>query len=118
MRGGVVAYSNAAKRDLLGVDGAAIEAEGAVSETVVLQLAAGVRDRLASDVGVAVTGIAGPTGGRPGKPVGTVWLGYDDGETTRAVRLQLTPNRGLNIALSTTAALDLVRRQQLRRAGG
>ncbi len=117
MRGGVVAYSNAAKRDLLGVDGATIEAEGAVSEAVALRLAAGVRDRLAADVGVAVTGIAGPTGGTPDKPVGTVWLAYDDGRTTRAVHLQLTPNRGVNIALSTTAALDLVRRQELRRVG-
>ena len=118
MRGGVVAYSNAAKRDLLGVDADVIEAEGAVSEAVALQLAAGVRARLAADVGLAVTGIAGPTGGTPGKPVGTVWLAYDDGDTARAVRLQLTPDRGVNIALSTTAALDLVRRQQLRRAGG
>ena len=115
LRGGVVAYSNAAKTDLLDVDPAAIEAHGAVSEPVALQMAAGVRDRLAADVGVAVTGIAGPTGGTPEKPVGTVWLAYDDGETSRAVRLQLTPDRGVNIALSTTAALDLIRRQHLRR---
>ena len=115
LRGGVVAYSNAAKRDVLGVDAATIEAEGAVSEGVARQMAAGVRARLAADVGVAVTGVAGPTGGTPDKPVGTVWLAYDDGETDRAVRLQLTPDRGVNIALSVTAALDLVRRQCLRR---
>ena len=116
MRGGVVAYSNEAKQDLLGVDQATIDAEGAVSEAVARQMAAGARARLAADVGVAVTGIAGPTGGTPDKPVGTVWLAYDDGEAARSVRLQLTPNREVNIALSTTAALDLVRRQQLRRA--
>ena len=115
LRGGVVAYSNRAKRDVLGVDPATIEAHGAVSEAVALEMAAGVRDRLAADVGVGVTGVAGPTGGTPDKPVGTVWLGYDDGDTTRAVRLQLTPDRGVNIALSATAALDLVRRQHLRR---
>ena len=117
VRGGIVAYSNAAKRGLLGVDGAVIEAEGAVSEAVARQMAAGARAALAADVGVAVTGVAGPTGGTPEKPVGTVWLAYDDGETARAVRLQLTPDRGVNVALSATAALDLVRRQQLRRAG-
>ncbi len=113
--GGVVAYSNDAKRDLLGVDPASIEAEGAVSEAVALQLAAGARARLGADVGVATTGIAGPTGGTPDKPVGTVWLAYDDGETQRAVLLRLTTDRAVNTALSATAALDLVRRQQLRR---
>ena len=112
--GGVVAYSNDAKRDLLGVEAASIKANGAVSEAVALQLAAGVRQRLGADVGVATTGIAGPTGGTPDKPVGTVWLGYDDGETQRAVLLRLTSDRAVNIALSATAALDLVRRQQLR----
>ena len=113
--GGVVAYANDAKVDLLGVDPAAIEAHGAVSEAVARQLAAGARERLGADVGVATTGIAGPTGGTPDKPVGTVWLAYDDGETQRAVRLRLTTDRAVNVALSATAALDLVRRQQLRR---
>ena len=116
--GGVTAYSNAAKTDLLGVPAGLIEAEGAVSEPVALALASGVRDRFGSDVGVSTTGIAGPTGARPGKPVGTVWLGYDDGATRQAVRLYLTPNRDVNIALSATAALDLVRRQVLRSGAG
>ena len=116
--GGVVAYSNAAKVDLLGVDPDAIESDGAVSEAVALQLAAGARQRLGAAVGVATTGVAGPTGGTPEKPVGTVWLAYDDGETQRAVRLHLTPDRETNIALTTTAALDLVRRQLLRRDEG
>ena len=115
--GGVVAYSNHAKVHMLGVDPATIEADGAVSEAVALQLAAGARARLAAAVGVSTTGIAGPTGGTPDKPVGTVWVAYDDGDTARAVRLQLTPNRDLNIALTATAALDLVRRQHLRRLG-
>ncbi len=114
--GGVVAYGNAVKRDVLGVAAEAIEADGAVSEAVALQLAAGVRARLGADVGIATTGIAGPTGGTPDKPVGTVWLAYDDGATQRAVQLHLTQDRAVNIALTTTAALDMVRRQQLRRA--
>lgn len=112
--GAVVAYSNAAKSDLLGVDPAVIEADGAVSEAVALQLAAGARERLGADIGVSTTGIAGPTGGTPDKPVGTVWLGYVDASTTRAVRLQLTTDRAVNMALTATAALDLVRRQLLR----
>ena len=117
-RGGVVAYDNEVKTSLLGVGRATLDAEGAVSEAVARQMAAGIRTRLAADVGVAVTGIAGPTGGTPDKPVGTVWMAFDDGETPRAVRLQLTPDREVNIALSVTAALDLVRRQLLRRVKG
>ena len=113
--GGVVAYSNAAKEDLLGVPERALVADGAVSERVALAMAAGARRRFSADVGLATTGIAGPTGGTPDKPVGTVWLAYDDGDTQRAVRLQFTRDRAVNVALSTTAALDLVRRQTLRR---
>ena len=113
--GGVVAYANGAKRDLLGVPAGAIRAHGAVSEPVALALAAGARRRLGADVGVATTGIAGPTGGTPDKPVGTVWVAYDDGAAARAVRLQFTTDREANVALSVTAALDLVRRQLLRR---
>ncbi len=113
--GGVVAYSNEAKADLLGVPPALVEAEGAVSEAVARAMAAGARARLGADVGVATTGIAGPTGGTPDKPVGLVWLAYDDGDTQRAVRLQFTTDRAVNVALSTTAALDRVRRQLLRK---
>ncbi|MGB3541782.1 competence/damage-inducible protein A [Rubrivirga sp.] len=113
--GGVVAYSNAAKVGLLGVEESALEDEGAVSEAVALQLAAGARSQFGADVGLATTGIAGPGGGTPNKPVGTVWLAYDDGSTSRAVRLQLTSDREVNIALTATAALDMVRRQVLRR---
>ncbi|MEM0962035.1 MAG: competence/damage-inducible protein A [Bacteroidota bacterium] len=113
--GGVVAYSNSAKADILGVDPDVIEAEGAVSESVARQLAAGVRQRLGADIGVATTGVAGPTGGSPEKPVGTVWIAYDDGDMQHAVRLQLLSGRSANIELSSTAAIDLVRRQLMRR---
>lgn len=114
LRGAAVAYCNSVKVGLLGVDGAALEADGAVSERVALQMAEGARDRLGADIGVATTGIAGPTGGTPEKPVGTVWLAYADAETTHAVGLRLTPDRDVNIGLTTTAALDLIRRQVLR----
>ena len=113
--GGVVAYDNSVKIKQLGVSEVNLDGDGAVSEAVVRQMAEGVRDALGADVGVATTGIAGPDGGTPEKPVGTVWLGYANGENTHAVLLQLSRDRAINIALSTTAALNLVRRQLLRR---
>ncbi|WP_420454377.1 competence/damage-inducible protein A [Rubrivirga sp.] len=116
--GGVTAYSNESKVDLLGVPAEVIEAEGAVSEPVALALAASARARFGADVGVATTGVAGPTGGTPDKPVGTVWVAFDRAETSRAVRLQFTTDRAVNVALSATAALDLVRRQLLRGRAG
>ena len=70
--GGVVAYANDVKVEQLGVPAALIAAHGAVSESVAQAMAEGVRERLRADVGVAITGIAGPDGGSPEKPVGTV----------------------------------------------
>ena len=72
--GGVVAYANDVKVAQLGVDPASLEAHGAVSREVALEMASGACRRFAADVAMAVTGIAGPEGGTPGKPVGTVWL--------------------------------------------
>ncbi|WP_233842007.1 CinA family protein [Dyella sp. 2HG41-7] len=73
---GVVSYSNAAKMSLLGVRRETLERFGAVSKETALEMASGAVDRLNADVAVAVTGIAGPTGGTPDKPVGTVWIGW------------------------------------------
>lgn len=112
--GGAVVYGNQAKVDLLGVDGFVLAEHGAVSEPVARQLAAGARRRLGADLAVAVTGIAGPGGGTPEKPVGTVWLGYADAGGTHAVRVRFVTDRLLNKRLSVTAALNLVRRQVLR----
>ncbi len=116
--GGVVVYGNRAKVGLLEVDEAALRRDGAVSQAVAEQLAAGVRARLGADLGVSTTGIAGPGGGTPEKPVGTVWIGYADARGTYAVGLRLAQERLLNKRLSVTAALNLVRRQLLRRDGG
>ena len=71
---GIVSYSNAAKVEALGVDAALIAAHGAVSEQVALAMAEGALRHSHADLAVAVTGIAGPGGGSPDKPVGTVWL--------------------------------------------
>jgi len=114
-RGGAVVYGNDTKSSLLDVDAATIARDGAVSEAVARALAAGVRERLSADLGLSATGVAGPGGGTPDKPVGTVWIGYADETGTHAVRLQLTPERHLNKRLTTTYALDLLRRQLLRR---
>lgn len=73
---GFVTYSNAAKRELLGVSEATLKRFGAVSEEVAREMAVGVLARSPSEVSVAVTGIAGPTGAAPGKPVGLVWLAW------------------------------------------
>lgn len=73
---GIVSYSNAAKHDLLGVPVALIDAHGAVSEAVARAMVDGLLRASAADLGVAVTGIAGPTGGSAAKPVGTVWFGF------------------------------------------
>jgi nicotinamide-nucleotide amidase len=73
---GFVTYSNAAKTELLGVDAGLIAAHGAVSEVVARAMAFGAVRHSAAQVGVAVTGVAGPTGGTRDKPVGTVWFAY------------------------------------------
>jgi nicotinamide-nucleotide amidase len=73
---GFVSYSNAAKCELLGVDAALIEAHGAVSEPVVRAMAVGALAHSRAQVAVAVTGVAGPSGGSAAKPVGTVWLAW------------------------------------------
>lgn len=73
---GFVSYSNAAKNELLGVDTKLIQKHGAVSEEVARAMAAGAMARSRAQVTVAVTGVAGPTGGTPDKPVGLVWFGF------------------------------------------
>ena len=84
---GFVTYSNEAKADLLGVDPALIERHGAVSEVVARAMAFGAVRHSRAQVSVAVTGVAGPTGGSAEKPVGTVWFGFQvDGQLTSELR--------------------------------
>jgi nicotinamide-nucleotide amidase len=108
--GGVVAYANDLKVDLLGVPGATIAAHGAVSEPVALAMAAGVRQRLGSEVGVGITGIAGPGGGTPHKPVGTVVIAVKDPEHEQVRTFRFPGDRHDVRTRSVAAALDMIRR--------
>ena len=81
---GLVTYSNRAKQELLGVPEALLAAHGAVSGEVVAAMAGGLRARAGVDVALAISGVAGPTGGTPDKPVGTVWFAWDAGTPTTA----------------------------------
>jgi nicotinamide-nucleotide amidase len=89
---GFVTYSNEAKARRLGVRRALLKSEGAVSEAVARAMARGALERTGATVAVAVTGIAGPDGGTPGKPVGTVWFCWADGRGAR-VRLRVERKR-------------------------
>jgi nicotinamide-nucleotide amidase len=110
--GGVVSYSNDAKAELLGVDPALIEANGAVSEPVAEAMASGALKRFSADIAVAITGIAGPGGGTPEKPVGTVCftVRLADGGPTITRTLQLPGNRSDVRERSTTVAMHLLLR--------
>ncbi|MBC7370959.1 MAG: CinA family protein [Bdellovibrionaceae bacterium] len=92
--GSIVSYSNAAKMAVLGVEESALKKEGAVSEIVALQMAQGTRKQLKVEVSVAITGIAGPTGGTPTKPVGTVCFAVSGpGVAESTIRKQFTGER-------------------------
>jgi nicotinamide-nucleotide amidase len=108
--GGVIAYANRIKVRLLGVGDDTLAAEGAVSEGVVRQMATGARRALGADIGVGITGVAGPGGGSPEKPVGAVWLGVDVDGRVSARRVSLPGDRDEIRRRAAQGALDLVRR--------
>ncbi|WP_275690265.1 CinA family protein [Oleiagrimonas citrea] len=107
---GVVAYSYEAKEALLGVNPRTLEATGAVSEETVLEMVAGALAHLGAGVAVAVTGIAGPSGGTEDKPVGTVWIGWKRrGGYARAELFHFEGDRDAVRRQTVAAALDGVR---------
>ncbi len=108
---GVVSYSNEAKIDLLGVPKKWIKTHGAVSEQVAGAMAAGIRKRAGSTFGVGVTGVAGPGGGSPEKPVGLVYITLADGSQTTTRKFIFPGDRQFIRTLSVNAALDMVRRR-------
>jgi len=109
--GGVVAYSNQAKVDLLQVMEETLAARGAVSQETAVAMASGVREAFHSDVGLAVTGIAGPTGGTPEKPVGTVYLGLALPWGVEAQHHLFHGSREQIKTLSAQTALNWLRRE-------
>jgi nicotinamide-nucleotide amidase len=117
--GGVVAYANEAKIARAGVDPRLIEEHGAVSEQVARALAKGVRAGMGADVGVGVTGVAGPGGGSEEKPVGLVWLSVAGPEGTAITRSVNLPGGRVDIRdRATTVALHLLRRLLLGESDG
>jgi PncC family amidohydrolase len=112
-RGGVVAYANEAKRDLLGVPEALLREHGAVSEPVARAMAEGVRARLGADLALATTGISGPDGGTPEKPVGLVWIAFASQNGVEAEQMIFPFDRERHRTLTTQTALDWVRRALL-----
>ena len=106
--GGVVAYANEVKRDVLGVNYDDIMTHGAVSETVARQMAEGVRRTTGADYAIATTGIAGPTGGSEAKPVGTVWMAVATPTHTVAVMRNSGLDRGQIISRASAYAIELL----------
>jgi nicotinamide-nucleotide amidase len=109
--GGVIAYGNKVKQDMLGVSGDVLREHGAVSEPVARQMATGVRERTGADIGMAITGVAGPGGGTPDKPVGTVWLAVDVRGDCEVRRVNLLGDRDEIRRRATQSVLEMTRRR-------
>lgn len=107
-KGGVVAYSNDIKMKVLGVSAGDLERHGAVSEEVVRQMAEGVKGLAGADYGVSTSGVAGPSGGTPDKPVGTVWIAVAGPDRTVAKKFVFSSVRERNIAKAAMTALEML----------
>jgi len=108
--GGVIAYANEVKIAELGVSQPTLDSRGAVSEETVREMASGVRTRLHASIGIAITGIAGPGGGTPDKPVGTIWIALDVDGAVTAKRIQTIGDRDENRRRAAQGALALTLR--------
>ena len=113
-QGGVVAYAYAVKTALLGVSKETLEKKGAVSQEVVEQMAVQARSTFATDYAIATSGVAGPDGGTPEKPVGFVWLAVAGPEGVESLSCQFGKHRIRNIEMTALAALDMLRKKILR----
>lgn len=116
VRGGVIAYANEVKQDLLNVPAGVLDRCGAVSREVAEAMATGARARCGADVGLSTTGIAGPDGGSEEKPVGTVWIGVDVQGDVQATLLGLHGDRQMIRSRAAIAALHLLRTRLAGRA--
>ena len=108
-KGGIVAYSNSVKEKTIGVKKETLDSAGSVSEETALEMARGIRNKLNADIGLSITGIAGPKGGTKEKPVGLVYIAisYDSGE--KVYRFTFTPYRKTNKLMTSQAALNITR---------
>lgn len=107
--GTMIPYAYEIKMRQLGVKPETLEKHGAVSEPTIIEMANIVRAKFSTDIGVATSGIAGPGGATPEKPVGTVWIAYSDKHQTVTRKLQLSTDRMINIRMSSVAVLNLIR---------
>lgn len=107
-KGGVVAYSNELKERILGVQHETLETKGAVSEETVIEMVRGAMQYFGTDCAMATTGIAGPSGGTPGKPVGTIWIAAAHGERIMTEKLEGDRGRGLNALYATEKVMRLL----------
>jgi nicotinamide-nucleotide amidase len=110
-KGSVIAYANSVKTQLLGVQEAAIEKDGAVSEAVVKEMAAGARNLFKTEFAVATSGIAGPDGGTETKPVGTIWIAVASENGVITEKRVFGNDRVTNIKRFSLMALNLLRKQ-------
>jgi len=112
--GSVVAYHNRVKQDLLGVSEQTLAEHGAVSEATVLEMAQGVKRQLNCNISLATSGVAGPDGGTPDKPVGTIWIAVQTPTFSKSRKLSLFKDRAINVRYTSIAVLDLVRQSLLQ----
>jgi nicotinamide-nucleotide amidase len=107
--GSMVPYAYEIKMRQLGVKPEVLEKYGAVSEPTIIEMANIVRAKFNTDIGVATSGIAGPGGATPEKPVGMVWIAYSDKHQTVTKKLQISSDRAINIKMASAAVLNLIR---------
>jgi nicotinamide-nucleotide amidase len=112
--GSIIAYANEIKTRVLGVSAKIMEKEGAVSETVVKEMAEGIRELMKTDYSVATSGIAGPDGGTKEKPVGTLWIAVASGSGAVAEKHTFGTERNANITRFSLVALNLLRKQIIK----
>lgn len=107
-KGGIISYTNEIKERLLGVSHEVLEEQTAVCEEVAKEMVLGAIEALHVDFAVSATGVAGPTGGTPGIPVGTIWLGYGSKDDVRTIKLSEDFGRDINLAIATNTALKAI----------
>ena len=112
--GGITAYSNQIKEEFLGVKSETLMKYGAVSEETAKEMAYGIKTKFNSSIGISVTGIAGPGGGTPEKPVGLTYIGFCDGNQCYAVKWNFGDNRERNRTRTVQACLNLLRNELLK----